>query len=217
LLDFGGATKEFSVAGVAEVGGSEDNQVFIELRTAQLLSGRSGQVDLVQVRASTENRPLAEIAAELEKNLHVKARVVSQIAEAEETVLFKIELLMALITLLTILASGVAVFSTLTSSILERVKEIGLMKALGAKNSRIAVIFLAEAWAIGLVGGLLGNIIGLGMAQAIAKSVFDSYLSPQIPVIPITIAAALAVATIAALGPVRKALTVDPVVTLRGE
>ena len=217
LLDFGGATKEFSVAGVAEVGGSEDNQVFIELRTAQLLSGRSGQVDLVQVRASTENRPLAEIAAELEKNLYVKARVVSQIAEAEETVLFKIELLMALIALLTILASGVAVFSTLTSSILERVKEIGLMKALGAKNSRIAVIFLAEAWAIGLVGGLLGNIIGLGMAQAIAKSVFDSYLSPQIPVIPITIAAALAVATIAALGPVRKALTVDPVVTLRGE
>ncbi len=217
LLDFGGATREFSVAGVADVGGSEDNQVFIELETAQLLAGRSGQVDLVQIRASTENRPLSEIAAELEKNLSVKARVVSQIAQAEETVLFKIELLMALITLLTVLASGVAVFSTLTSSVLERVKEIGLMKALGAKNSRIALIFLAEAWAIGLVGGLLGNILGLGMAQAIAKSVFDSYLSPQIPVIPLTVAAALAVATIAALGPVGKALTVDPVVTLRGE
>ncbi|MBI4187025.1 MAG: ABC transporter permease [Chloroflexi bacterium] len=217
VLDLGEVSREFSVAGVADIGGSEDNQVFIGLGTAQLLSGRSGQVDLVQVRASTENRPLAETAAELEKNLHAKARVVSQIAEAEETVLFKIELLMALITALTVLASGVAVFSTLTSSVLERVKEIGLMKALGAKNERIAVIFIAEAWTIGLIGGLLGNILGLGMAQAIARSVFSSYLSPQIPVIPLTLAAALAVATVAALGPVRKALNVDPVVTLRGE
>ncbi|MBI2287676.1 MAG: FtsX-like permease family protein, partial [Chloroflexi bacterium] len=88
---------------------------------------------------------------------------------------------------------------------------------LGAKNRRIAVIFIAEAWTIGLIGGLLGNILGLGMAQAIARSVFSSYLSPQIPVIPLTLAAALAVATVAALGPVRKALNVDPVVTLRGE
>ena len=172
---------------------------------------------MVQVRAYTENRPLSEIAAELEKNLYVKARVVSQIAEAEETVLFKIEMLMALITALTVLTSGVAVFSTLTSSVLERVKEIGLMKALGAKNGRIAVIFMAEAWAIGLIGGLLGNIVGLGMAQAIAKSVFGSYLSLPVLVIPLTLAAALAVATIAALGPVCKALAVDPVVTLRGE
>ncbi|MBI2832733.1 MAG: ABC transporter permease [Chloroflexi bacterium] len=216
-LDFAGTTRELTIAGVADVGGSEDNQVFVSLGTAQFLSGRAGQVDMVQVRASTENRPLSEIAAEMESNLRVKARVVSQVAEAEETVLFKIELLMALITVLTVLASGVAVFSTLTGSVLERVKEIGLMKALGAKNSRIAVIFLAEAWAIGLAGGLLGNIVGLGVAQAVAKSVFDSYLSPQVPVIPLTVAAALAIATIAALGPVRKAISVDPVVTLRGE
>ncbi len=216
-LDFGRASQEFSVAGVADVGGSEDNQAFIDLETAQLLSGRPGQVDLVQVRASAENRPLSTVAAELEKSLLVRARVVSQVAEAEEAVLFKIELLMALITLLTVVASGVAVFSTLASSVLERIKEIGLMKALGARDSRIAVIILAEAWTIGLVGGLLGNILGLGMAQAIAKSVFGSYLSPQLLVIPLTFAAALAVATIAALGPVRQALTVDPVVTLRGE
>ena len=91
------------------------------------------------------------------------------------------------------------------------------MKALGARDSRIALIFLTEAWTIGLAGGLLGNIFGLGMAQAIARSVFNSYLSPQIPVIPLTVAAALAVATVAALGPVRDGLAVEPVVTLRGE
>ncbi|MBI2288695.1 MAG: FtsX-like permease family protein [Chloroflexi bacterium] len=216
-LDFGGASRDFSVTGIADVGGSEDNQIFINLKITQLLSGRDGQVDLVQIRASTEKRPLPAIATELEKLLSVKAKVISQIAEAEARVLFKVELLMALITALTLLASGVAVFSTLTTSVLERIKEIGLMKALGARNSRIALIFLAEAWAIGLAGGLLGNILGLGMAQAIAKSVFNSYLSPQVVVIPITVAAALAVATVASLGPVRTALTVEPVITLRGE
>lgn len=217
LLDSGGGAREFSINGIADVGGSEDNQVFVNLKTAQLLSGREGQVDLVHLRASTERRPLPEIAAELEKSLSVKAKVVSQIAEAEARVLFKVELLMVLITALTLLTSAVAVFSTLTTSVMERMKEIGLMKALGAKRSQIALIFLAEAWAIGLAGGLLGNVLGLGMAQVIAKSVFDSYLSPHIMVLPATVFAALALATLASLGPVRSAIAVVPVVTLRGE
>ncbi|MBI2860716.1 MAG: ABC transporter permease [Chloroflexi bacterium] len=216
-LDVGGETREFSVAGVVDVGGSEDNQVFIELNAAQLLAQRPGQVDLVQVRASAVNRPLAETAAELEAALPARASVLSQVAEAEKAVLNKIELLMALVTALTVLASAVAVFSTLTGSVLERVKEIGLMKALGAKNTRIGAIFMAEAWTIGLIGGALGNALGLGIAQAIVKNVFDSYLSLQVPVIPLTFGAALLVATIAATGPVRKALNIDPAVTLRGE
>ncbi|MCL5987003.1 MAG: FtsX-like permease family protein [Actinobacteria bacterium] len=217
-LSFREVSRRFKVTGIADVGGSEDNQIFVSLKTAQLLLGRPGQVDVVQIRSSTKKHPLSEIAVKLEKSLSgVKAKVISQIAEAEESVLFKVQILMVLITVLVLIASAVAVFSTLTTSVLDRRKEIGLLKALGARNNWIALIFLAEAWAIGLAGGVLGNVFGLGMAQAISKSVFDSYLSPQILAIPLTMIIAFVVATVAALVPVRKALSLEPIVTLRGE
>jgi len=166
-LDFGDRTLGLQVAGVASVGGSEDSQIFIDLSTVQGLSGRPGQIDMVQIRASAEQMPLKEIASSLENNLTgVEARVVGQIAGAEESVLAKLELLMALITAVVLIGSGVAVFSTLTASVLERRREIGLMKALGARRSWMALVFLAEAWSLGLAGGLLGGLLGLGMAQA---------------------------------------------------
>lgn len=217
-LNFGTQTQSFTVAGIAGVGGSEDNQIFIDLKTAQSLSSRSGQIDLVQIRASAEKQPLTEVSAGLATSIpSVEAKVVGQIAGAEEAILFKIELLIALIAILVLIGSAVAVFSTLTASVLERIKEIGLMKALGASNSRIALIFLAEAWTIGLAGGLLGNILGWGLAQTISKSVFNVYLPLQAWTIPITLAVALAVTTASALGPVRNATAVEPITILRGE
>jgi putative ABC transport system permease protein len=217
-LDFGSQSRSFEVSGIVDVGGSEDNQIFVDLETVQSLSGRLGQVDLVQLRASAENRPLADVAADIESNLAgVEAKVVGQIAGAQQSVLSKIQLLLALIALLVLVSSAVAVFSTLSTSVFERIKEIGLMKALGASNRRIAMVFLAEAWFIGLTGGLLGNVLGIGMAEIIAKTVFDAFVSPQILAILITLGVSLFVATVAALGPVRNALSVTPITTLRGE
>lgn len=217
-LEFDGMSQSFSVIGVAEVGGSEDNQVFIPLRTAQELSGRARQLDMVQVRASTEERPLTAIASDLEKGIPgIEAKVVGQIARAEQTVLYKIQLLIGLITTLVLLVSALAVFSLMSASVLERTKEIGLMKALGARSTRIAILFLAEAWATGLGGGALGILSGFGLSQLVAKSVFDTYLFPQPVVGPITLAVALTVATLASLWPVRNALAVEPIVALKGE
>ncbi len=217
-LDFKNGGAIFEVSGIADVGGSEDNQIFVTLKAAQTLSGRAGQVDLVQIRASTDDLPLSSTASELERMVPgTEAKVVGQIAEAEKNVLFKIQLLMFLITALVLMVAAVAVFSTMSASVLERTKEIGLMKALGARDSRIAVIFLAEAVAIGVSGGLMGNILGLGLAQLISKSVFNTYLNPQVIALPLTLVVALVVATLASLWPVRKAMKVRPIIALRGE
>ncbi len=217
-LDFKDERAGFKVAGIVEVGGSEDNQIFIPLMAAQSLSGRDGQVDLTQIRASADELPLSSIASELEKAIpDTQARVLGQIADAEKNVLFKIELLITLITALVLIVAAVAVFSTMSASVMERTKEIGLMKALGARDSRIAVIFLVEASAIGLSGGILGNIIGMGLAQLISKSVFNTYLHPQAVAIPVTLAVALVITTVASLLPVRNAMNVKPIIALRGE
>lgn len=217
-LEFKDRRAIFTVSGIAEVGGSEDNQIFIPLKTAQGLSGRVEQVDLIQIRASTDEIPLSSTASELEKAIPgAEAKVIGQIAEAEKNVLFKIELLISLITAMVLLVAAVAVFSTMSASVLERTKEIGLMKALGARDLRIAIIFLAEAVAIGISGGILGNILGMGLAQIISRTVFNTYLQPQAIAFPVTLVVALVVTTVASLLPVRNAINVEPIIALRGE
>ena len=129
----------------------------------------------------------------------------------------EIEWLMLLVTGVVLVASGMSVASTMTTTVLERRKEIGLMKALGAENRRIATLFFAEAGAIGIMGGLLGYFVGLGLAQVIGWQVFDTAISWRGVVFPVTVGVAVLVALVASRTPVKTALHIDPVVTLRGD
>jgi len=64
-----------------------------------------------------------------------------------------------------LLVGGVGVMNTMFTSVLERTKQIGVMKAVGAKNSHVWAIFLLESGLIGLVGGIVGTLLGLGIYQ----------------------------------------------------
>ncbi|MEW5960014.1 MAG: FtsX-like permease family protein, partial [Chloroflexota bacterium] len=118
---------------------------------------------------------------------------------------------------LVLVVAALAVGSTLVTAVLERRAEIGLMKALGAAERRVAAFFLAEGVSIGLLGGLAGYTVGLGLAALIGRQVFQAGLSPHPLGLPITLSVALGVAFLASLWPVRQAMAVDPAVTLRGE
>jgi putative ABC transport system permease protein len=66
-----------------------------------------------------------------------------------------------------VLVGGIGIMNTMYTSVRERTREIGILKAVGAKNSTIVLIFLMESGIIGLVGGLGGMIPGLGLAKLI--------------------------------------------------
>jgi len=66
---------------------------------------------------------------------------------------------------ISLLVGGVGVMNTMFTSVLERTKQIGVMKAVGAKNSHVWAIFLLESGLIGLVGGIVGTLLGLGIYQ----------------------------------------------------
>lgn len=76
-----------------------------------------------------------------------------------------------------LLAAGVGIMNIMTVSVMERTREIGILKAIGAKNRNILTMFLAEAALIGLVGGLLGVPTGYGLAHVLSYAL--SAFRPQ--------------------------------------
>jgi putative ABC transport system permease protein len=216
-VQYGASTLPLRITGILETGGSEDSQILTHLSTAQELLGQKGSVGLVQVRAQAGSR-LEDLARLIEDKIPgSEARIVGQVAQAEAQVLGKVQLLMALVAILVLLASALSVSSTLTTEVLERTQEIGLMKALGARDRSIAALLLSEVLALGFIGGLLGYALGFVLAQVIGQSVFSSSISPQPAALGLTLALALSVALVCCIIPLRRALAVDPAIILKGE
>ncbi|MPN50435.1 hypothetical protein SDC9_198062 [bioreactor metagenome] len=146
-----------------------------------------------------------------------QAKPIQQIAQAENKFLAKMNLLMLLVTVMALLAAALGVMTTMTTTVLERRKESGILKAIGVEIQQVALLFLGEAAAIGLVGGIAGYAAGIGLAKFIGQSVFNAQITPDIQVLPLTIGIAIAVALLGSSLPVWRATRIEPVVVLRGE
>jgi len=217
-LRYGESTSEADVAGIVETGGPEDGQLFFPLPLIQRLTGRQGQVGLVQVSVLSRTGSLQAVAGEIARRLPgVRVRMLDQFAQADEIILGKIRLLLGLVAGLVLIVAALTVGSTMFAEVLYRKDEIGLMKALGATRKRVAAFFLVEGMSIGILGGVVGYGAGLGAAALIGQHVFGAALVPSSLGFPATAALALGVAAATSLLPVRRVLAMEPSVTLRGE
>ena len=214
-----GKMQTLKVLGTLSTGGSEDNQVVMDLAQAQSLSGLAGKVSVVQVSVPAgESEKFDQIAASLENLVPgAKAKTVLQVADAGQNLLGKVSMLMGLVTALIVFISGLTVSASLANAVIERRQEIGLMKSLGAGGRSIAAIILTEALALSAVAGPAGYLLGLALAQVVGLSVFDTAVAFHLPVIPVVIVSAGLLALAASLMPVRRALSIEPAVILRGE
>ncbi|MCL5987002.1 MAG: ABC transporter permease [Actinobacteria bacterium] len=242
-LNYEGKPINLRAIGIVATGSFEDNQVFVNLPVVQQLMGISYGVDKVLVSAlvTPENKispairgknpgqmtpeeyeiwyctPLVEsIAFQIEEVIsEVDANPIRQIAEAESSFVGKTELLVFLITGVALTASALGVATAMNTMILERRREIGLMKAIGAHDSQVATIFFLEAGIIGLAGGLVGYLGGLGLAQYIGREVFGMSFSFSGIAFPVTLLLAIAIALVGSFLPVRQAIKTEPVTLLR--
>lgn len=214
--DFGTGPVLLRVTGFVETGGPEDKAIIMGLKRSGELAGLSGKASAALVRADTAmmEASVNSISAALEG---VEVKTLTQVARAEQGFLSKIELLMALVAVVVLVASSISVSSTMSATVLERLKEIGLMKAIGGTRAEIGAFFMAEGFLIGLGGGLMGYTIGALAAQAVSKGAFGSFIPVPLYLLLAGVLAGAIISVSASLWPLWAALRYKPSVILRGE
>ena len=139
-----------------------------------------------------------------------------KVAEGEGAVLEKTQLLMILITALSLIGSALGISNLVTASVMERAKEIGLLKAIGARDHSITGVIMTEIMVTALIGGVAGYFLGFGFAQLIGHSVFGAAVEMKPAVIPI-VAGLVALVTLAgSLPAIRTVLRLRPAEVLHG-
>lgn len=209
-------SKNFEVVGIVSTGGEDDKRIFADLDVVQNLTNRENKVNIMHISAVCNACPVDDIAAIIEDNIpDVEVTTVKQVEKRTMLILEEIGSMMFLITVIALLASALGVMTTMTTSVVERTKEIGMMKAIGAEDRKVAMLFLSEAVIIGVIGGIIGYIVGSILAQYIGESVFHSAIIPDLMVLPIVIGIALAITIVSSIIPVRRAVKIEPAEVIR--
>ena len=233
----------FRITGILSGGGEEDREVIAQLPAVQKALGLTGKIDTITVSAiTTPENELARRASQNPKSLSIKeyevwyctayvssisyqieevvansvARPVRQIAESEGKILGKTQLLMLLITVLSLLSATMGVSNLVSANIMERSRELGLLKALGATDISVVILVLTEIFLAGLLGGLFGYGIGLCFAQVIGHAVFGSAIAINMVAIPILIVLLIFMLLLGSLPAIRSLLSLRPAIVLHG-
>ena len=206
------------VSGIVSSGGEEDNLLFLALPELQRALGLDGQVTMVRLLVSAEGISLKEKAAALQPYLvNAKVSEVRQIARTSQGLLAKVKLLMAMVTAVVLVSAGSSVAGTMSTTVLERSKEIGLMKAMGGTRWEVLLVFSAEAALLGIFGGVAGYLLGSGIAQFITKTVFAASADFIPWFASVSLGVSLFLALLGSIGPMISVFKLDPVRSLRGE
>jgi putative ABC transport system permease protein len=210
--------KEFKIVGIVTSGGVEDGFLFMSMADMEEMTGEKMVADLAEASLSSSNTELMTIASSVRQEVPgIDPRLVTRVTRSEETVMTKLTALVYLVTLVVLTLTMICVATTMMTVVLERRKEIGLKKAIGADNRRVAKEFLTEGLILGILGGLIGSFCGLIFARVVSESVFGRPLTPEPLLIPLTIIVSAIVTVIACLAPVQRAVDVEPALVLRGE
>jgi len=195
---------DFVVAGVLDDSGSNDDYlIFAPLATLQAAAGKDGMVSTVDVRALCTGCPVEKIADGLTGSIAgIHASAVRQVAEAELGMWHSMRSIVLLLASVTLLVGLFGVMNAMSAMVMERRKDIGIMRAVGASRRQIVSMFLYEAAALGVLGGIAGYLAGLLLAVVVGPLVLGgASVTPVVAYVPLAIGLAGAISMVAALHP----------------
>ena len=225
--------KEFDVIGILKKQGSfiADNIVIMDEEEVRNLVDDHDTYSSISVKSKsikTINKAKEEIYNYLEKERDTKlgeedfaVETVENSLKSIGSILDGIQIFILIIAMISMIVGAIGIVNTMFTAVLERTKEIGTMKAIGAKNSHIFQLFLIESGLLGFVGGIIGISLGWILAiigtQALSKFIGQP-ISPNISLIFILslLIGSFILGSISGIVPAMKAANLRPVDALRG-
>jgi len=226
---------EFEVIGVLEAIGNpaDDQQIYISYEDAQELFDSGDRIDMIyaEIKAGADLKTVADrVERKLMNFRNVDEKTIDFTLQTPEELMATFDVVLNILTAflvgigsISIIVGGIGIANTMYTSVLERNKEIGTMKAIGAKNSDILLIFVIEAGILGLIGGISGVIVGIIIAKSI-EYVSAVYIGSNIvraslnPLLIIgSLIFAFLIGVVSGLTPSYQASRLKPVDTLRYE
>ncbi len=216
-----GQSETCRISSILSTGTSEDDQVFVPLASLQSLNGLAGKISVMEMSVPGETAEIERMMGDLNQALRgipgIEVRPIRQIVYSAGKVLDTIRWVMLSLTGLILIIIALCVMATMTAIVLERRKDIAVMKSLGANDRLVMRLFLTEGATMGLIGGLLGFGLGLALAHEMAHQLFNVSLRPTWWTFPFVCLASMMLAVVATLFPVEVVRGIQPARVLRGE
>jgi putative ABC transport system permease protein len=241
-LSYGEKLLPLRVVGTVRSGGAEDQQAFGMLSTVQTIAGHPGEFK--QLLVSAVVNPTNELYFRFQKNPRSlspkeferysctpylssvskdiakvftggEASIVRQVSMTEEKVVKKVNWLMILVTLAALIASSLTMTSTTAALVMQRRKELALMKAIGSNNSFVLRYLFMEILLLGTVGSLLGYALGTFFSSILGGTILETVFTMKPIVLPLVLFVGLLIILLGSLWPLRRAMMLDPAEVLR--
>ncbi|HSB09308.1 MAG TPA: FtsX-like permease family protein [Blastocatellia bacterium] len=211
-LQVGG--KEHSVAGViSPTGGPEDQMIFGSLAHVQGLLNKPDQLSLIEVSALCKDCPIGDIVAQISERLpHAKVSAIQQSVRARSETVERLTRFSAAVSVVVLAIGALMIFTTMMGSVIERTKEIGVLRAIGFRRMHIIKGLMIEVAVISVVGGVLGWCAGI-LASWLALPYFAETriaFEFQPALAAVAVAAGLIIGTVSSFYPIVRASRLDP-------
>ena len=224
------AGQDFRIRGrLSKIGNpQDDSQIYINIETARIIFDQPTEISIIMVKADSSSDPekvALDIKTALKKERGEEDFTVltaAQLSEMVQSILGVVQIVLVGIAGISLLVGGVGIMNTMYTSVQERTRQIGIMKAIGATNADIQLIFLIESGLLGLVGGTIGCLLGLSMAIGVQYGAALNGLEIlKASLDPVIFIFALGFSFLIGMGsgwfPARQAAKMNPVEALRYE
>lgn len=197
-------------------GSDDDSRIYLELSDFVTLTGTPPNTALIRIdgKPSEVQSKLAQLSVTLPQ---AEVKPVRQVTQSQTAIVGRTRSIVLSASAIVVVMIVLCMVATFTSSVLERRKDFAVMKALGASNRIVNLLFAGEASLLSLTGAVIGYVVGSGIAFWIGKSNFDAAILPQPLLLAPVLLGSVVLALIASTAPLRLLQQIQPAGILRGE
>jgi putative ABC transport system permease protein len=198
---------------IAPTGGPEDRMIFGSLQHVQTLTNRQNQINVIEVSALCKGCPVEDIVAQIQEKLpNAKVSAIQQAVKTRAEMVSRLAKFSASVSVIVLIIGGLMIFTTMMGSVVERTREIGVLRAIGFRRKHIVAGLLIEVIAISALGGYFGWAAGIVASWAALPYFSEAGVERQLhpALLGMAILSALLIASISSIYPALRASRLDP-------